>query len=484
MTDNDQELQRYQAFLRPLEGENTQVKAGIDAAEEEFRNAPLVWWDVKQHMGQHGAGLGQFAVMGTELKEVEDKDPKPVLLNTNSPWSAFLCGSQGSGKSHTLSCMLENCLLDEPNIGKNPHPLAGLVFHYDRSRGSGVCEAAYLCTSVPTKVLVSASNYGRLKQQYEAMAKQYGGNIEVEALELHASHLDTERIKLLMAVGKEGEMPLYMNVLTNILRSIAIANGGTGSFDYKTFTDRLAESGFTDMQNGPLNLRLDLLESYVDVPPRPSTVRENRRTITKINARHKNRKPGQPDILRRPPGSLTIIDLTDPVVDPDSACALFDICLSIFISQTTCGKIIALDEAHNYMGDNSAAAAQFTERLLKTIREQRHQGARVVIATQEPSVNPRLLDLCNITMVHRCTSPAWFAVLKEHMAALDKKNQDAFEKIVRLRLGEALLFCPTAAMKLAVDKKSIVRMDTDIVKFRTRSRITADGGRSKLADSG
>ena len=25
-----------------------------------------------------------------------------LFLNTNSPWSAFVCGSQGSGKSHTL----------------------------------------------------------------------------------------------------------------------------------------------------------------------------------------------------------------------------------------------------------------------------------------------------------------------------------------------------------------------------------------------
>jgi DNA helicase HerA-like ATPase len=188
---------------------------------------------------------------------------------------------------------------------------------------------------------------------------------------------------------------------------------------------------------------MDLLESYVDVPPRPAPVQRNGKTEKVPAPKQKTYTPRQPgdqlDFLRGEPGILTIVDLTDPVVDPDAACVLFDICLSIFVSQTPCGKIIALDEAHNYMGETNAAAAQFTERLLQTIREQRHQGARVVIATQEPSINPRLLDLCNITMVHRCTSPAWFAVLKAHIAALrGMDDQAVFEQIVRLKVGESL----------------------------------------------
>jgi hypothetical protein len=114
------------------------------------------------------------------------------------------------------------------------------------------------------------------------------------------------------------------------------------------------------------------------------------------------------DSLVGKPGSLTIIDLSDPVIDPDTACVLFDICLSVWVSQTKCGKIVALDEAHNYMRQESEAAEKFTGTLLKTIREQRHQSVRVVVATQEPGVNTALLDLCTITMVHRFTGPAWF----------------------------------------------------------------------------
>jgi hypothetical protein len=208
----DKELERYQSLLEATANAKFTNNSDLEVAKEELGTAPLIWWDVKQHMAQNNAPLQQYALMGCELNEADAPGPQPVILNTNSPWSAFLCGSQGSGKSHALSCILENCLSKNDRIGKNSHPLAGLVFHYDRSQGSGVCEAAYLCSSIKTRVLVSASNYGRLKQQYEAMAKKAGGKVTVEALELHPSHLDTERIKMLMAVGKNGEMPLYMTV--------------------------------------------------------------------------------------------------------------------------------------------------------------------------------------------------------------------------------------------------------------------------------
>jgi hypothetical protein len=196
-----------------------------------------------------------------------------------------------------------------------------------------------------------------------------------------------------------------MQVIINILRDMAISKGGTSGFSYSDFTARLAAAGFTGMQNGPLHMRLDLLESYLDVPPRPATVQRNWKPKQVLASKRKIYTPRQPgdqlNFLRGEPGTLTIVDLTNPAVDPDAACVLFDICLSIFVFQTSCSRIIALDEAHDYVGETNVAAAQFTERLLKTIREQRHQGARVLIATQETGVNPRLLGFCDITMVHR-----------------------------------------------------------------------------------
>jgi hypothetical protein len=214
------ELNTYQKILSG--GRRNDQDDQFTEAAEELKLVPVIWWDVKEHLtnipSPHNA-LSQYAVLGHSLEESQDH-PKPVLLNTNSPWSAFLCGSQGSGKSHALSCMLENCLLDNPAIGKNPNPLAALVFHYDRTQGSGVCEAAYLCTSIKTRVLVSPSNYATMQDLYDKMASSKGATIEVQELRLLPDrHLNTERIKTLMATGKEGEIPLYMHVSSFILQS-------------------------------------------------------------------------------------------------------------------------------------------------------------------------------------------------------------------------------------------------------------------------
>ena len=47
------------------------------------------------------------------------------------------------------------------------------------------------------------------------------------------------------------------------------------------------------------------------------------------------------------PGTLTIVDLNCASIDENSACALFSICLGIFLeSHNTAGRIVALDGAH------------------------------------------------------------------------------------------------------------------------------------------
>lgn len=282
-----------------------------------------------------------------------------------------------------------------------------------------------------------------------------------------------------------------------ILREMAVESQGLGAFDYAEFQRKMAEIPWARGQDGPMKLRLDLLESFMEKKPvQRQLARRGKGPTSTVMAGSGN------DFLTGTSGTLTIVDLTDPVIDPDSACALFDICLSVFIQQTQCGKIVALDEAHNYMTEDGSSAKAFTEKLLRTVREQRHQAVRIVVATQEPSINPQLLDLCSITMVHGCTSPAWFKVLKQHIAALylnslpssttagagdeaaevPKDDKMLFNEIVKLKLGESLLFCPTAAV--TVVGSGIGRMEGNYVKFKTRQRVTADGGKSQLAAEG
>jgi hypothetical protein len=49
----------------------------------------------------------QFGLLGhLASRQSEDLMDPRVMLNTNIPFSAFICGLQGSGKSHTTSCMI------------------------------------------------------------------------------------------------------------------------------------------------------------------------------------------------------------------------------------------------------------------------------------------------------------------------------------------------------------------------------------------
>ena len=131
----DELLERFQLLLH-LPDESRDETEPTPHADEELDTAPLVWWNAKKQLDENSiqknpqatheaaSSLSQYGVLGS-VQSNSTTVHEPVLLNTNSPWSAFLCGSQGSGKSHTLSCMLENCLLKDDALGRNPNPLAG-----------------------------------------------------------------------------------------------------------------------------------------------------------------------------------------------------------------------------------------------------------------------------------------------------------------------------------------------------------------------
>lgn len=208
------------------------------------------------------------------------------------------------------------------------------------------------------------------------------------------------------------------------------------------------------------------------------------------------------------------------------ACTLFNICLGLFLEQDAeVGRIIALDEAHKYMGE-SIESQTLTDSLLSSIRLQRHLGARVIISTQEPTISPKLLDLCSVTIVHRFTSPDWLTVLERHIAGISilpqqteaTKEKSAgselsdatienytlaphlyvgsrdvlFPQILSLRTGEAFVFAPSALIGVGVlhpqeeegfvKEATFYRLTHGALKIRIRRRLTTDGGRSLMAN--
>lgn len=459
--------------------------------EEEFRTTPLFSLAVKHMVTENHSPppnllvptcsknhpttttasttpvLPQYGLLGFHIGQHAAIDAKePVFLNTNAPSSVFICGSQGSGKSYTLSCMLENCLLVSEELGILRQPVAGVVFHYDvDSTNSAVSEAASLCSrGIRVRVLVSPSNKFKLEEAYSRLPGA-AENLEIATLMFKDQHLSIERMLRLMAFSEaEGNVPLYMEVIQKILRQMAIQ--GT-QFTMAAFEQLLDKESFIPGQRSMMNMRLDLLRSF-------------------LQPQKKKKKKGMDNVFESKPGTLTIVDLSDPFIDSATVCLLFEICLGLVKeNRPDAGLVIALDEAHKYLND-SPAAGNFTNRLLTTIREQRHNATRILIATQEPTLSSKLLDLCSVSIVHHFKSPAWFTTIRNHLGGASSLTgtstelEKMFESIMNLRTGESLVFAPEAYVcqdELLAPQK----LGAGAMKMRTRKRVGLDRGKSVLA---
>lgn len=461
--------------LRMLAGFRSLTPQGPTSVEDlvsEIQAAPIFTQAIRS-AAQAGGDMiiSQYGLLGAEaFPRAESEDM--LFYNVATPSSTFICGSQGSGKSHTLSCLLENCLL-QSKANVLPRPLTGVVFHYDTfisdAKGTA-CEAAHLASdlNVKVRVLCAPTNVGTMTRTYAGM------NIIVEPLRIREQDLDTTRMMSLMSV-KGPSQPLYMGVVTRILKELRIKDQQTpgAQFSYRAFRQLLAKEDLSDHQRVPLDQRLDNLESFMATRGQPGN----------------NWTPRA--------GQLTIVDLSCPCITPDGACQLFNICLSLFLEQDkTIGRVVALDEAHKYMNDNGDSSA-LTDTLLSTIRLQRHLAARIIISTQEPTISPKLLDLCSVCIVHRFTSPEWLRSLQKHLAGVSEVSgtlqatngsapggdtpRSLFAQIVQLRVGEALLFAPNAALRADGERMKIVKLSDEMLTIRIRARVTSDGGRSIMA---
>lgn len=136
-------------------------------------------------------------------------------LAQNAPFSAVVCGVQGSGKSHTISVLLESMLVPKcTRIGRLDKPLAGLVLHFGEGGASAQpCEAAWIGASqdlslqLPSvKVFVAQSSLKTMTKVYSAL----GPSVEVEPLLFTEHELDAEAFLAMMSVGSSDGAPLYI----------------------------------------------------------------------------------------------------------------------------------------------------------------------------------------------------------------------------------------------------------------------------------
>jgi len=222
----------------------------------------------------------------------------------------------------------ENCLIASPALGILAKPLSALVLNfaeYTSSSSFRPCELAFLASPSSqspnhlhvkqVNVLVSPSNYMSLKALYTQIP-----NVTVQPFMLRPEDLNISTILTLMSVNQTQAAPLYMGIVTKILRNMASKT--TETFNYAEFRRKLDDAGLDKKQEEFLNQRLDLLESFLDLD----------------------------GSTRRPSfaaGEITIIDLSCPFVDASTACVLFKIGMGLYLeSNSAVGKVIVLDEAH------------------------------------------------------------------------------------------------------------------------------------------
>jgi hypothetical protein len=293
----------------------------------QIRHAPLVGADAILQDTQHL--LPQYGLIGMygEAKNTRSK----LFLNTNIPFSMFLCGVQGSGKSHTTFYILKNSLVSSKYLRKLKNPLSALVFSYGHFGGDGIgfsiSEAAFLASAdaeIPdaahvkkVHVLVSPSNYVQISRLYLQLP-----NVSVTPFKIKPRNLDIAAMLKLINVNESKETPLYIAQVSQILREMSTAGG---PFNYTVFKMHLKmhlkKQKFNPTQTNMLQIRLSLLESFLDM--------NNTFPETKFL-----------------PGEIAIMDMSCPFVNANTACVLFEIGLQQYLQSKSIGKMIVLDEAH------------------------------------------------------------------------------------------------------------------------------------------
>ncbi|KZT12867.1 uncharacterized protein LAESUDRAFT_766894 [Laetiporus sulphureus 93-53] len=448
-----------------------------DSRDHELKTAPIFTRDAYVATKAQQV-FSQRGLLGSVM-EIYDKNganhadtchDNRLYLNTNAPFSALVCGVQGSGKSHTVSIVLEDMLIPKcSRIGALNKALSGLVLHFGEGGPYSLpCEAAWVGVSQnsslklpPVHIYASNSSLNTMKTVYAPL----GSRVTVQPLLFSESELDAQAFLSMMAIGASDHVPLYMQTVLSILRQLG------ESYSYTAFKKELEarKAKFMPPQLSGLEQRMALLEAFLE---KPKSSKKQRAAPPRFAA-----------------GQLTIIDLSDPFIDPASASGLFEIIVRLFVrAKVDTGKVLVVDEAHKYLSPDKTSSG-LTKELLSLIRQQRHQAMRVVISTQEPTVVPTvLLDLCSVAILHRFSSPAWWDHVAKHVSA-DIDNKEAFDKVVNLKTGQALLLAPSglAVSRLATQKAhgtevvpTLRQFGRKSVLIRTRQRVTRDGGASIL----
>jgi hypothetical protein len=337
--------------------------------------------------------------------------------------------------------------LDIPQLNVLPRPLATIIFHYSPTQDY---RPEFTSMVVPNdeegQLQALRERYGAAPQalrdlvllspqsKVEARRAEYP-DIAIYPLKFAASELQASHWRFLM--GAVGSQSTYIRQLNQIMKEhrhnlslVSIRQGINAS----RLPDHLKELA---------HQRLDLAAEYID------------------DHAHLG------EVIR--PGRLVIVDLRDEFIEKDEALGLFVVLLQLFADVRYQGesfnKLVVFDEAHKYIDSSDLVAS-----LIEVVREMRHKGTSIMVASQDPpSVPVSLIELSSQIILHKFNSPAWLKHIQKANAALAALTP---EKLANLSAGEAYVWSSKATDE-AFSKGT--------VQIRCRPRVTRHGGATKTA---
>lgn len=385
----------------------------------------------------------QFGILG---KSIQNKKIAIDLSETNT---ISLFGVQGGGKSYTIGTITEMVLKQFSNINTLPSPLAGVIFHYSESMDY---EPEFTSMIYPND---NRTELQKLKDQYGAEPDSIKDVVlltprdKIEDRRLEYPSIDIQPISFnsmelnvqdwMFLLGAVGNDSAYIKQLKSLMREQRRNITMEGLSESVESSELLSNS-----QKALARQKLSFAREYID---------------DSFYIR---------DFLK--PGRLIIVDLRDEFIVKDEALGLFVIMLNIFSGVKTYNdkhfnKFIVFDEAHKYM-DNK----DLTGNIVTAIREMRHKGVSIMIASQDPPSLPNeIIELSSIVLLHKFNSPQWLKHIQKSITQLS--NLTPADMSI-LKPGEGFLWS-TKASEQSITLKPI--------KVSTRPRVTKHGGATKQA---
>jgi DNA phosphorothioation-dependent restriction protein DptH len=382
----------------------------------------------------------QFGILG-------EFNGRKIALDLNQTHTISLFGVQGGGKSYTLGTIAEMASLPIPNVNVLPHPLATVIFHYSptmdykpeftsmvdpNSDEAQVTALREQYGAEPTALrdvllLVPADKLQEREAEYPS--------IQVVPLQFGPKELKAAHWKFLM--GAVGSQATYIRQVMRVMK------------------------GMRD------EVTLPALRAGIDASSIPDHLKELARTRLDFASDYIADGASISDAVR--PGRLIIVDVRDEFIEKDEALGLFVVMLQLFADAKVCGKpfnkLVVFDEAHKYIDSPDLVAG-----LIEVVREMRHKGVSIMVASQDPpSVPVSLIELSSQVILHKFNSPAWLKHIQKANAALANLTP---ERMASLKAGEAFVWS---------SKSSDSSFSEGAMKIRCRPRVSQHGGVTKSA---